>query len=153
MDSAHSLMEGQISRGWPHENVARAVRRLPAVSLLAPILQAARPYVNRHGPPFGRTKMNAVEAGQGTHGKTCISRRRCWSAEIDLRRLVGLGVAGIAHIESDVQPAIAGSSDTQTGILEPRVGQTVTKGIERRNALPVEPTITDLEDLEDAEFT
>src|ERR1700704_2721398 len=97
--------------------------------------------------------MNAVEAGQGAHGKTCISRRRCWSAEIDLRHLVGLGVAGIAHIESDVQPAIAGSSDTQTGILEPRVGQTVTKGIERSNALPLEPTITDIDALRVGDFT
>jgi hypothetical protein len=68
--------------------------------------------VNQHGPPFTRAKMNAVKAGQGTHGKTGPSRRRLWSAEIHLRDLVGLGSAGIADFESDVQAAIAGASDT-----------------------------------------
>src|SRR5271170_1832026 len=90
-------------------------------------------------------QVDAVEGGQGMHGKVGSRWRLSRCPEINLRHFVAGDAAVVFDFEADIEASVAGGRCFQSRVGKGGVGQSVSKGKERVDLLFVEPPIPDMD--------
>src|SRR5271157_4368544 len=143
----HVMLQAHVTRRRSDVKDAAAGGNVPTIIGRGPVFQPTPWQMQCDGLRLTGRDADAVERRERLYRKLRAAGRLLRGAQIHLRHLVARHFAGIAQREAHLQPAVCGTGNLESRVLECRIRQAEAEGELRLDVLLVEPAIAHVDAL------